>query len=369
MSDDEADLELLELLRKSLGLSVSDNHGPPETGVLSSAEHIYNNSIDVALDMAGTKIAAARIYANMRSSSYSTQIWSSHELHPQTKDEAALNFIFIMDLLNFSFFSDEADEAKRFSVEYQGKRWTGYLSLCAALQRALDEGLNITSPSYWHREAGYSDDVLRHIFRSATSEPMPLLDERIAVLREAADILFSQFDMKVVSLIQQANGSAASLVNLLAVHFASFRDEARFEGRKVRFLKRAQIFVADVWACFNGQSYGAFNDIDKITMFADYRIPQILHTLGVLMYSPPLDALVRKRQPLPSNSTWEIEIRGCSIYAVEAIRREIMKMDPETPVNAILIDFFLYDTIQELEKSGDASLDVIPHHRTRSIWY
>lgn len=33
-------------------------------------------------------------------------------------------------------------------------------------------------------------------------------------------------------------------------------------------MKRAQIFVADLWAAFNGEDYGEFNDIDKITMFA-----------------------------------------------------------------------------------------------------
>jgi len=41
-----------------------------------------------------------------------------------------------------------------------------------------------------------------------------------------------------------------------------------FEGRKVRFYKRAQILVADLWACFEGEGYGDFHDIDKITMFA-----------------------------------------------------------------------------------------------------
>lgn len=58
------------------------------------------------------------------------------------------------------------------------------------------------------------------------------------------------------------------LVNLLATHFDCFRDETRFERRKVQFLKRAQILVADLWAAFNGASYGRFDDIDKITMFA-----------------------------------------------------------------------------------------------------
>jgi hypothetical protein len=68
-------------------------------------------------------------------------------------------------------------------------------------------------------------------------------------------------------LISQSNGSAAALVNLLAEKFPAFRDEARFERKKVRFLKRAQIFVADVWSAFGGEDYGKFNDIDHLTMF------------------------------------------------------------------------------------------------------
>jgi hypothetical protein len=268
MADEEADPELLELLRQSLGLSKgNDRNAPPETGVLASAEYIYNNAIDVALDMTGTKAAAARIHAMMHEKQYSTHTWSQHELHPQTRDEAALNFIFTMDLLNFSFWSELPAE-ERFCVDFRGQRWTGYWSLVAALQRALEEGLNITSPSYWHREAGYSDDVFRHVFRSATSEPMPMLDERIAVLREAADVLLQHFDMSPAKLLEQANHSAAGLVNLLAEYFPSFRDETRFEGRRILFMKRAQIFVADVWACFDGEGPGFFNDIEKITMFA-----------------------------------------------------------------------------------------------------
>jgi hypothetical protein len=52
---------------------------------------------------------------------------------------------------------------------------------------------------------------------------------------------------------------------------------------------------------------------------------------------------------------------------VELLRQEIASQHPEAKVNAILIDFFLYDTMKEIEKAGEQ--DVIPHHRTRSIWY
>jgi len=147
----------------------------------------------------------------------------------------------------------------------------------------------------------------------------------------------------------------------------------------------------------------------------------MLHQLGSLVYSPPLESHIRQLKPIPSGSNWEIELRGTSIWCVELIRQEIMRKHPETRVqttasiaekegdddvdmdesqeegdektsvsqegksesppqspspsappsssfnvNAILIDFFLYDTMKELEAKGAES---IPHHRTRSIWY
>jgi Potential Queuosine, Q, salvage protein family len=142
MSDDEeADLSLLQLLRQSLGINDNPSTAPPvpETGVLASAEYIYNNSIDVAIDSSSTKHAATTIYNLMQSKQYSTHSWSAHSLHPQTKDEATLNFIFTMDLLNFSFWSERSEE-DRFAVEYRDQRWTGYWALVACLRRAVDEG-------------------------------------------------------------------------------------------------------------------------------------------------------------------------------------------------------------------------------------
>ena len=138
MSDDEPDLELLALLRQHLQgkRPISDE---PETGVLEGAEYVYDNAIDVALDMRSCKNAAAAIHEQMQQKSYSTATWSQHELHPEAKDEATVAFIFTMDLLNFSFWSQKSD-AERFAVLYKDRRWTGYWSLVAALQRALDEG-------------------------------------------------------------------------------------------------------------------------------------------------------------------------------------------------------------------------------------
>lgn len=106
---------------------------------------------------------------------------------------------------------------------------------------------------------------------------------------------------------------------------------------------------------------------DRTDEVIDYRVPQMLHSLGVLSYSPPLDHHIRSLKPTQSGHSWEVQLRGCSIWAVELIRREIVRNHPDAEVNAVLIDFFLYDLAKEKEKM-EGGLGM-PHHRTRSIWY
>ena len=161
MSDDEADLGLLELLRKSLGIVAPGDEISSDTKVLRDAEYIYNNSIDVAIDMQGTLAAASLIWKQMQIRNYSTKTWSEHDLHPKAKDESTVNFIFTMDLLNFSFWS-EREEAERYAVEYCDQCWTGYWGLVACLKRALDEGQTQFPRSQVHTES--------YRFRTSTSQ-------------------------------------------------------------------------------------------------------------------------------------------------------------------------------------------------------
>ena len=110
---------------------------------------------------------------------------------------------------------------------------------------------------------------------------------------------------------------------------------------------------------------------------ADYRVPQMLRSLGVLVYSPPLDYASSSLKEIISGHSWEVQLRGCSIWyellstqcncvsrsqkiltqrrAVELIRREILRQHPEaTNVNAVLIDFLLYDLAKEREATGES---------------
>lgn len=86
-------------------------------------------------------------------------------------------------------------------------------------------------------------------------------------------------------MVRQGQKSAVKLLDILTCHFSNFQDHAIYKGHQIHFYKRAQILVGDIYAHFNGQGLGEFSDISELTMFADYRVPQILRQMGVLEYS------------------------------------------------------------------------------------
>lgn len=142
--------------------------------------------------------------------------------------------------------------------------------MCAAIKRALDEGIDITNPQFYGK---LTHDTLLQILRADDpTVQCPLLDERINCLHEVAAKLLTSYDGSFENCIRKANRSAQALVQLVVEDFPCFRDEAFFAGQRVSIYKRAQILIGDIWSCYRGQGLGQFDDIETVTMFADYRV-------------------------------------------------------------------------------------------------
>ncbi|RKP14456.1 hypothetical protein BJ684DRAFT_19145 [Piptocephalis cylindrospora] len=329
--------------------------------VRESAAFIANNAKEVRVSEAGVCKAADWIGRAMKESNYSRKEWGKHQLNPSAPSEETIAWIFVVDALNFSFWTERPEsDPSRYGVRWEGVLWTGYWSLCACINRALASGTPITDPAWFARA---SDNELALVFRSDTADAIPLLEERIKVLRECGQILLKEFQGSFIECIRQAGHSATALVRLIVSNFPCFRDAHLYQGREVAFYKRAQILVADIWACCDAQGLGQFDDIDSLTMFADYRVPQALIAIGALEYGDGLWQDLSERVPILPGSERECEIRGGSIHAVECIRQELQEKGIHT--NAVLLDFFLWD----YAKRESESLKSIPIHHTRSIWY
>lgn len=98
-----------------------------------------------------------------------------------------------------------------------------------------------------------------------------------------------------------------------------------YKGHQIFLYKRAQIFAADLWGAFKGQRYGEFSDISSVTIFADYIVPAVLKQLGVLRFSSALAIMIDASNEICSGSEEEVELRACTIYAVEKMRELIRK--------------------------------------------
>lgn len=104
---------------------------------LESARFVAENSRDVLVDREGVRRAAELLLP--AASAWRVEQWKAlHELNPRGTDEAALDWVFVVDSLNFSFWAEQ--EERKCEVRYGGTAYTGYWALCAAVNRALDQG-------------------------------------------------------------------------------------------------------------------------------------------------------------------------------------------------------------------------------------
>ena len=288
----------------------------------------------------------------------------AHPLHftdPNNSERTAA-WVFVLDALNFCFWSEHANPAIRWRVEWRGETVDGYWALAAALSRAMDEGVPLDDPAWL---ASVTPVELRHIFRPADTggEQIPLFANRVANLQELGRGLLEIGGGKgaAAQLIRDCNGSALELVARVASIFPSFNDVAWLHGREVRFFKRGQILAADLAGALAGTELGQFTDLDQLTAFADYKVPQVLRRFGILTYDPDLAERIARRELISPGSLEEIEIRAATIWAVEALRLALARLGKNQTASEI--DWLLWQAGQELPSDAE------PYHRTRTIYY
>jgi len=135
-------------------------------------------------------------------------------------------------------------------------------------------------------------------------------------LNDLGEFLLKRFDGDPTGPIVVADRSAARLAEIL-VEMPLYRDVSHYMGFEVPFYKRAQLTSADLDAVFKREGYGAFTDLDQLTIFADNLVPHVLRREGVLVYAPALAARIAAGELLEAGSPEEVEIRAAAVHSVE----------------------------------------------------
>ena len=266
-------------------------------------------------------------------------------------DREKLNFLFVFNSLNFCYWGKP-----KWTIEYQGELYDGAWGLIGCLRKAIDRGIPILQAKYLSK---IKKEDLEKILKGNTI--IPLFEERLKILRENGKILEQKYKGEFANVIKKAKKDALKLLQILVSDFPSFNDFAAYKGKRVFFHKRAQLLISNVYRVFRGKSYGNLNNIDHLTAFADYKIPQVLRKLGILEYTSELTSKIDNKIPIPAGSEQEIEIRASTIWTIEMIK-EKLKPKIQT-IKSFDIDSYLWLLGQN--KSSDDK----PYHLTQTIFY
>ena len=203
-------------------------------------------------------------------------------------------------------------------------------------------------------------DVCAAVFGQPRPGPVDDLLELFAqAWRDLGTLLTDHFDGSAAELVRSAGGSASDLVATLG-SMPLAHDAARYgEGPdeiEVPIYKRAQITVSHLARAFHGEGLGRFDDVGRLTAFADNLVPHVLRMSGVLVYDEELAERIESEELLTAGSPQEVEIRACGLHAIELLSRT-------SGLSAAAIDHQLW------QRGQDPDIKAVPRHRCRCSWY
>jgi len=272
--------------------------------------------------------------------------------------DVAMDFVMVANTIDTAF-TDFKTHVK-FQTDYAGSHLSDSEAMFACLKRAMDDGVPVLDGKFL---AKITRPQMEKVF--AGNMEMPMLEEKLALLREVGAVLAAKYDGRYYNFIRSCPprlyGNGKGLVERLAAEFPRYNDVSMYDGHEIKFYKLTQL---GFWQIYSGlKDTGAFKleDPQKMTAFADYIVPVALRVMGITSYSPALEKAINTFEMIPRDSPQEIEIRAHCLYATALLADEINKLRPEGEQVIIpQIDARLWTHYHTT---------TWPHHLTKTIMY
>jgi hypothetical protein len=270
--------------------------------------------------------------------------------HVRAEPETTVAFVVTLDAVNFG--------SGWFPLLQKRPDMSGYFTIATALKERFERQGPLAAVDLAMITAA---DCAAIFGQADAPAPIRELMEHFATsLRDLGSLVERHYDGRFLHLVEAANGSAERFVRSLAA-IPSFRDVAFYDGRDIPFYKRAQLAAADLHLAFAGVGPGRFDDLDRLTIFADNVVPHVLRIDGVLRYDPELAAQIDREALSPAGSAAEIEIRACALDACERIVALLRPVEPD--MTAQRLDYLLWN------RGRQPIYKARPRHRSRSLFY
>ncbi len=147
------------------------------------------------------------------------------------------------------------------------------------------------------------------------------------------------------------------LLDYTVSNFSYFKDESTYEGEIIYFYKRAQLIVSDILHV-RKMLENIQVDYSNLLGCADYKIPQVMNSLGMLDYDYNLEYKLATRVEIEEGDPMEVEIRANDLvvidYIYEKLDGKVCRMD---------INDYIWLLGQDKSKINKN------YHRTKTIHY
>ncbi len=182
---------------------------------------------------------------------------------------------------------------------------------------------------------------------------IPLLDDRYKNLCLMNEYLKGK---NFYDLIKEKTKDT-ELLDYLIQNLPYLEDVSLYKSENIYFYKRAQLMVSDI---LHIREYIEKVNVDYSNLMgcADYKIPQVLNNLGVLVYSKDLDNKIMQKEELKENSEEEVEIRACNLVVIDYIYQKL-----NGKISRMDINDYLWLLGQDKKKI------IKPYHRTLTNHY
>lgn len=323
--------------------------------VLSSVLPVVDGSRHIQVSEEAIR-AVARWMAYEEFAPISAGLSPLFPIEPRAKE--LTEFTMLVNTLNFAFTDFTTSE--KFTTTYMGQHFVDSEAMVAKLHQGLLSGTPVTSGA-WMATVTATD--LRRLF--ADRLEIPLIDERVAMLREVGAVLVARYEGSWWNWVQACSGAlydnGSGLLERLASDFPRFNDASEWHGHRVQFMKLGQLGLWTLHMQLKKIGTPLLRDPQLLTAFADYIVPVALNLFDIFRYSPALAEKINSGTEIARDSDEEIELRALSIYAVARLVEEINLLRPaEMQLISPQVDYRLWKSYHATHA---------PHHLTKTVMY
>lgn len=307
--------------------------------VLDTSKYVVENSKHVSID-----------YSNI--TNLIDELYNFNNVHYLSKVKYPIYDMDIKDLINFLLIYDSID----FSF-WGNPKWEN--------KNGLDGGIGLLDCVFNLFKDKDSTEVIKYLSNITLDEfsnilkgniDIPLLNERYNIVKDicttSVNNMYSNFYNEIKDIRIDID-----LFSFILDNFKSFIDTRTYKGVEVHFYKLAQLLTSDILHVYE-LKMGYDVDYSSLIGCADYKIPQVLESLGILKYDEELTSIIESKTEIEENSEYEVEIRSSMLVVIDYIYNTINKEIPRIDIN----DFIW-------SKGQDKTRVTKPYHLTRTTSY